>query len=165
MGAVLSVTVAIGIPLGGGAIGSSLSRDKVKNWFPKLKKPSWNPPNWLFPPVWTALYTMMGVASWLVYRVEGFFSVPIGLYALQLVFNFAWNPIFFVQNKLGLAFVDIVCMFSSALATAISFGTVNKAAGILMAPYLGWVLFATALNYRLWRDNPDADKIDDGKLQ
>eukprot|EP01026_Neomeris_dumetosa_P024428 TRINITY_DN20353_c0_g1_i1.p2 TRINITY_DN20353_c0_g1~~TRINITY_DN20353_c0_g1_i1.p2 ORF type:complete len:166 (+),score=21.40 TRINITY_DN20353_c0_g1_i1:264-761(+) len=165
MGAVFSVVLAIGLPVGGGTAFGIWSSDKIKTWYPKLKKPSWNPPNWIFAPVWTTLYSMMGVASWLVYHVKGWAPLQISLYTVQLAFNFAWNPLFFIYNKLGVALVDIMCMFVSALATAISFGQVSAAAGWLMAPYLGWILFATALNYRLWKDNPNADKLVEEKLQ
>merc|ERR1711934_899224 len=90
----LSLVVAIGLPVAGGVLGSIYTVPAVKKWYPTLKKPSWTPPNWLFGPVWTALYTMMGVASYRVWKQGGFEKqgIPLALYAVQLALNFSWSP-------------------------------------------------------------------------
>ena len=102
MGAGLSVAIAI--PLAGGIFGSVFTQKSVRTWYPKLKKPSWTPPNWLFGPMWTALYTAMGYASWRVFNKLGSpHATPLTLYAIQLAINFSWSPIFFGAKKLGVA--------------------------------------------------------------
>jgi benzodiazapine receptor len=125
-------------------------------WYAQLAKPAWNPPNWIFGPVWTALYAMMAVAAWLVWRQQGFRAQikPIGLFLLQLALNAAWSPIFFGLKSPALAFVVIVLLRLAILATLCAFWRANRISGALLLPYLGWVTFATALNFALWRLNP-----------
>ena len=124
-------------------------------WYAALKKPSWNPPAWIFGPVWTALYTMMAVAAWLVWKRGGFAAQfnPLALFLAQLVLNAAWTPLFFGLHWLGLAFAEIVFFWLAIAAAAAAFRSVSRAAGWLLAPYLVWVSFATALNFALWRLN------------
>lgn len=124
-------------------------------WYASLKKPSWNPPGWVFGPVWTALYTMMGVAAWLVWRRGGFAAQrrPLTLFLVQLALNAAWTPLFFGLRQPGLAFSEIVLLWLAIAATLIAFRPVSSAASWLLAPYLAWVSFAAALNFALWRLN------------
>lgn len=124
-------------------------------WYAALQKPSWNPPGWVFGPVWTALYTMMAVAAWLVWKRGGFKAqrVALSLFLLQLLFNALWSPLFFGLHTPGLAFADIVLLWLALLATILQFWRVSLLAGSLLVPYLAWVTFASALNWTLWRLN------------
>lgn len=125
-------------------------------WYAALAKPSWNPPAWLFGPVWSALYTMMAVAAWLIWRRGGFAAQrrPLALFLTQLTLNAAWSPLFFGLKNPGLAFAEILLLWLAILATLISFLRLSKFAGWLLAPYLAWVSFAAVLNFTLWRMNP-----------
>ncbi len=124
-------------------------------WYATLSKPSWNPPGWVFGPVWTALYTMMGIAAWLVWRRGGFSAQrrPLGLFLVQLALNAAWTPLFFGLHWTGVAFADIVLLWLALAATIAACHPVNRAAAWLLAPYLMWVSFAALLNFTLWRLN------------
>lgn len=121
-------------------------------WYAELTKPSWNPPSWIFGPVWTALYLTMAVAAWLVWKKDGW-RRPLWLFLFQLLLNAAWTPIFFGANQLGWAFVEILAMWAAILLTLLAFFRVSKLAGGLLIPYLCWVTFAAFLNYTLWRMN------------
>jgi len=125
-------------------------------WYARLQKPAWNPPNWLFGPVWTALYTIMAVAVWLVWRRGGFAGqrVALLLFLLQLLFNALWSPLFFGLHRPGLAFVDLLLLWLALLATVAAFGEARRLAGAMLLPYLAWVTFAGALNFAIWRLNP-----------
>jgi tryptophan-rich sensory protein len=125
-------------------------------WYASLKKPSWNPPGWIFGPVWTALYAMMAVAAWLVWRRGGFAAQrrPLGWFLAQLALNAAWTPLFFGLHWPGVAFAEIVLLWLAIVATLAAFRPVNRAATFLLVPYLLWVTFAAALNFALWRLNP-----------
>ncbi len=124
-------------------------------WYAGLAKPSWNPPSWVFAPVWSALYLLMGVAAWLVWRRAGFAGAPtaLGLFVLQLVLNSLWSFLFFGLHRPGFAFLEIVALWAAILATLIAFWRVSPPAGALLLPYLAWVSFASALNLQLWRLN------------
>ena len=120
-----------------------------------LSKPRWAPPPTVFGPVWTALYTSLGVASWMVHR-QGQESVQAKRwYVAQLGLNALWTPLFFGAGRRGAALVDIVAMWFGALGTVRSFYRVRHAAGVLLLPYLGWITFATALNAAIWWRNRD----------
>lgn len=124
-------------------------------WYELLAKPSWRPPNRLFAPVWTVLYITIAVSGWLVWCEVGFASaaLPLAVYALQLVLNAAWTPIFFGLRRPDLGFVDIVLMWLSILATVVLFFPIHAGAALLLLPYLVWVTFAAALNFAVWRLN------------
>ncbi|WP_395753097.1 TspO/MBR family protein [Prosthecobacter sp.] len=121
-------------------------------WFDALRKPPLNPPKEVFGPVWTLLYTLMAVAAWLVWKREGF-GPALKIYFVQLALNAAWTPIFFGAHALGLALGVIVAMWVTILMTWLSFRKVNAVAGWLFVPYLGWVSFATYLNFSFWQLN------------
>lgn len=157
MGAGLSsLALAVAVPLGGGIAGSFATMKSVKTWYKTLKRPPWTPPDWLFGPAWTVLYTTMGVASWRVARLAsgGLWSAPMAAYAAQLALNFAWSPLFFGAKRTDLALVDIAGMEISIALTTKLFWEVDPVAGGLMLPYLAWVTFAAALNARIYLDNP-----------
>ena len=124
-------------------------------WYSALKKPVWNPPAWVFGPVWTALYTMMAVAAWLVWCRGGFVNQrgPLTLFLVQLALNAAWTPLFFGLHLPGLAFAEIMLLWLTIAATLAAFRRVSRAAAWLLVPYLLWVGFAAALNFALWRLN------------
>ena len=124
-------------------------------WYAQLSKPTWNPPSWIFGPVWTALYTMMAIAAWLVWQCGGFAAqrVPLGLFLLQVVLNAAWSPLFFGLHNPALAFSEIVVLWIAILGTTLTFCKVHRGAGLLLLPYLAWVTFAAVLNFALWQLN------------
>ena len=125
-------------------------------WYAALQKPSWNPPGWIFGPVWSALYAMMAVAAWLVWRRGGFATQrrPLALFLGQLTLNAAWTPLFFGLHRPGIAFAEIILLWLAIAATLVVFRPVNRVAAWLLAPYLAWVGFAAVLNFTLWRLNP-----------
>jgi tryptophan-rich sensory protein len=124
-------------------------------WYAGIVKPSWNPPNWVFGPVWTVLYAMMGVAAWLVWLRRP--QVPVGpalaLFGVQLLLNAFWSWLFFGWHRMGWALLEMGLLWLAILATLIAFRRVAPAAGYLLVPYLAWVSFAWFLNYTLWRLN------------
>lgn len=124
-------------------------------WYAALKKPSWNPPNWIFGPVWTALYTMMAVAAWLVWRRGGFAlnRLPLSLFLTQLLLNALWSWLFFGLKNPALAFGEIALLWLAIAATLLAFWPRQRTAAWLLLPYLMWVSFASGLNFALWQLN------------
>ena len=123
-------------------------------YYARLRKPSWAPPPWLFGPVWTALYALIGVAAWVVARRGGSGSrLALGLWGGQLALNAAWTPIFFGLRARGLALVEIVILWVAVVSTTVAFFARSNLAGALMVPYQAWVSFATALTWEIWRRN------------
>ena len=120
--------------------------------YQSLEQPSWAPPSWLFGPVWTVLYAMIAVSGWLVWRRTGW-TTALTVYAVQLVLNAAWTPIFFGFGQYGLALVDIVVLWVLIGVTVWLFRPVSKLAAGLLLPYWAWVTFATALNAYIWNAN------------
>lgn len=127
----------------------------VDGWYAALVKPAWNPPGWLFGPVWSLLYAMMAVAAWLVWQRGGWALQrrALGLYVLQWALNALWTPLFFGIHRPGLAFADILALDVAVLATLFAFWRVHRFAGLLLVPYALWIAFATALNFTIWRLN------------
>ena len=137
------------LTVGGGALIGVLTSGGDSPWYVALDKPSWTPPSWVFAPVWTVLYALMGVATWLVGRHGGWRvqRAALTLFVAQLALNFAWSPLFFTAERPGLALVDIVILWVLVALTIRAFGRVGHgAAGWLLVPYLCWVSYATALN-------------------
>ena len=135
-------------------LGSLFTMASLGSWYAGLAKPSWNPPSWLFGPVWTALYAMMAVAGWLVWRRGGAASrLALRWFAVQLVLNVGWSAVFFGLQLPGLAFVEILVLWVAIAATLVVSWKVSRAAGILLAPYLLWASFAAVLNFAIWRLN------------
>jgi len=141
--------------LGAGGLGAIATTPEIPTWYQDLVKPSWNPPAYLFGPVWTALFVMMAIAGWLVWKPRGFTqaAVPLTLFGSQLVLNVAWSWIFFGAHQPGWAFLEIIVLWLAILATTASFFRSDKTAGWLMIPYLAWVSFASVLNFTIWRLN------------
>lgn len=136
-------------------LGSMATVPNVPTWYAGLAKPTWTPPGWLFGPVWTLLYFSMAFAAWLVWRRDGWSNarLPLAMFAVQLALNAAWSWLFFAFHCPGLAFFELVLLWSAILATTILFWRRSTAAGVLFVPYLLWVSFAAALNFAIWRLN------------
>ena len=148
--------IAIAIPIAIGATAGLFTVTGVGSWYQTINKPSWNPPGWVFAPVWTTLYVMMGVSLYLVWKSgvsNNLKRTAIGLFAVQLILNFFWSFIFFDQQQPGWAFVEIIAMWVFILLTIFAFAKVNKTAAWLLVPYISWVSFATILNYTIWKLN------------
>ncbi|KFM77967.1 Translocator protein, partial [Stegodyphus mimosarum] len=147
---------AIILPHVGGITAAFITRKEVKTWYETLRRPSWRPPNWMFAPVWTSLYTGMGVASYLVWKhgdgFQGPAKLPLILYGTNLILNWAWTPIFFGAHKKGLALAEILVLWGTVGACTYTFASVNKTAAYLMVPYWAWLSLASALTYCIWRD-------------
>jgi tryptophan-rich sensory protein len=127
----------------------------IPNWYAGLSKPSWNPPNWIFGPVWSLLYLSMAVAAWLVWRRDGLrgASLPMTMFGFQLALNCAWSWLFFGFHSPGGAMIDILLLWVAIVATMVAFWQRSTWAGFVFLPYLAWVTFAAALNLALWRLN------------
>ncbi|BAU57228.1 regulatory protein TspO [Halorhodospira halochloris] len=125
-------------------------------WYAKLNKPEWTPPNWVFPLGWAIMYPAMAIAAWRV-GISGHDLVPLALalWALQLALNTLWTPIFFGLQQIFTALVAICCMWVAVLFTTGVFLTVDWLAGLLFLLYLAWASFASALNYEVWKRNSD----------
>jgi tryptophan-rich sensory protein len=123
-------------------------------FYERLRKPSWQPPRWVFAPVWTLLSILIAVAGWLVWRSGGpGIELALGAYALQLILNAAWTPLFFGLRRPDLALCDIVAMWLAIALTIALFVPISPLATLLLVPYLLWVSFASALNYAVWTLN------------
>jgi tryptophan-rich sensory protein len=138
------------------AIGAMASIE-ARSFYEQLERPPWAPPGWLFAPVWSVLYFLMGLSAWLVWRSSGFKAarVALSLFLVQLAFNAIWSWLFFEWRQGVLALVEIVLLWALIVATGVSFHRRNALAGALLIPYLAWVSFATALTWSVWRLNPD----------
>jgi len=126
-----------------GIIGSFFTAPAVKTWYPTLIKPSFKPPNWLFAPVWTALFLLMGIAMFLVWKKD---KKGLKIFFIQLFFNILWSIMFFGLKSPLLGFIVIVALWILILATIIRFFKISKPAGWLLIPYILWVSFASILN-------------------
>ena len=143
------------ICFGAAAVGT---RFPPGSWYEGLVRPAWTPPNSAFGPVWTVLYVCMAIAAWLVWQQSGFRGavVPLTLFLVQLALNTAWSWLFFGLHEVGWALVDIVLLSIGITVTMRMFYARHRLAGLLLAPYLAWVLLATVLNWQIWRLNPTA---------
>ena len=143
-----------------GAIGAVASRDAA-SFYATLAKPVWAPPSWLFGPVWTALYALMGVAAWLVWRTEPADAAGrvsrrrgLALFVAQLALNALWTWLFFAWRQGGAALGEVLLLWVAVALTAVQFGRVHRGAAYCLVPYLAWVTYAAALTWALWRRNP-----------
>lgn len=136
-----------------GILGSFATKNSITNWYAHLSRPSFTPPDWTFGVVWPILYVMMGISAFLIWnmdinRRQG--KVVLGVFALQLILNGLWTPIFFGLHLIGLALVEIIMMWAAILLTIFTFWRVSKAAALLLLPYILWVSFAVVLNASLF---------------
>jgi len=139
---IISIVVCLAI----GFSSSYFTKEAINSWYKKLKKPSFNPPNWIFAPVWTILYILMGIAAYYLWG-----SIAIIPFIIQLVLNFFWSYIFFFKKKVFTAFIEIIFLWIAILVTIIL--SWNTLAAYLLIPYLLWVSFATLLNYKIYELN------------
>lgn len=156
MNNVVKLIISIAVPLIIGFSASFFTVTEIGSWYQTIEKPSWNPPNWVFGPVWTTLYVLMGIALFLVWRSsadEKLKRLAITLFILQLIANFFWSLIFFNQHQIGLAFAEIIVLWLLILLTIFSFARINKVAAWLLVPYISWVSFASILNFTIWQLN------------
>ena len=150
---VAGIVVSIAVCELAGIVGSVFTMPAVPGWYAGLAKPSFNPPNWIFGPVWTLLYALMGLAAYLVYE-KGFkrpeVKKALAVFAAQLVLNTLWSIVFFGAHRILGAAVVIVLLGAMILATILLFHRISKAASYLLVPYIFWVSFATVLNVSLY---------------
>lgn len=151
----IGLIVWLAISYAAAAIGAVASI-RAASFYAQLAQPEWAPPAWLFGPVWMVLYGLMGIAAWLVWRMHGFYEARAALilFLVQLVLNALWSWLFFGWRLGAVAFVDIVVLWGLILVTLVLFWRAQWIAGALLAPYLLWVTFAAALNFTVWRMNP-----------
>ena len=135
-----------------GAIASISAND----FYQELIRPSWAPPGWVFGPVWSTLFAMMGISAWLVWRENGFAKAggPLSIFLCQLAVNALWSWLFFAWRLGSIAFAEILLLWLLIVATIFLFWRVSKIAALLLGPYLAWVSFAAVLNYSVWQLNP-----------
>ncbi len=143
------------------AVSSTFTVAAIPHWYAGLNKPSFNPPNGIFAPVWTLLYALMAIAAWLVWKASAsskekaaLRTAALRIFWLQLFLNFAWSWIFFREHFLAGALLEIVVLWLAIVAATLLFMRVTRLAAWLMLPYLAWVTFAGVLNFEIWRLNP-----------
>lgn len=152
----MKLIISILVPLLVGAISGLFTSSGVNGWYVTANKPWFNPPNWIFAPVWTVLYIMMGIALYIVWKSgtdQSINQTAIILFAVQLTLNFFWSFIFFKLQLPGWAFVEIIVMWLMILLTLIWFQKISPLAAWLLVPYISWVGFASVLNYAIWKLN------------
>jgi len=139
-----------------GASGGLLAADGVTAWYPTLSKPPFTPPGWVFAPVWTTLFALLGIAAWLVWRAgldRRPARVALAVFLAQYVVQVAWSGVFFGLRWPGGGLAVIAALWVGVVATVATFARVDRRAALLLVPYLAWVSFAAFLNYELWRLN------------
>lgn len=152
----VKAVISIAIPLAVGFTGSLFTETGQGTWFQNLEKPSWNPPGWLFGPVWTVLYIMLGIALFLIWKIDAPSRLKrpaVTFWVLQMILNFLWSFLFFNQHLMDVAFYEILALWLLILLTIFAFARINKWAAWLLVPYISWVSFAAILNYTIWQMN------------
>ena len=147
--------ISLIIPLAIGFTGSFFTSGSVGTWYTTLNKPSFNPPNWIFAPVWTILFIMIGISFYIAWS-KGFLTrkwIPISIYALNLLLNLLWSLLFFGLKTPLISFIEIIALWIVIVVNIIIFYKISKVSGILMIPYLLWVSFASVLNYSIYQLN------------
>ena len=154
------VTVPL-IVLLGVASGELSGSGYGNEWFAALLKPDVMPPGWVFGLAWTVLYVLIGLALAVILGARGARGrgIALGLFAVQLVLNLLWSPLFFAAHQVTGALIVILLLIVAATATAVQFGRIRRTAGLLMLPYVAWLIFAAFLNYEIMRLNPDAETL------
>ncbi|CAN5523032.1 TspO/MBR family protein [soil metagenome] len=150
-----TLIICLAIPLIIGGISGYATMDGLTSWYQTLNKPSFNPPNYLFGPVWTTLYVFMGISLYLIWRapLTDVRKLALIIFSVQLILNFFWSIIFFSYHSPGLALIEIAAMWISICIMIYVFQKVNKTAAYLQIPYLLWVSFASILNAAIWKLN------------
>jgi len=145
----------LGLSFSAAALGAIASA-QAGVFYQQLARPAWAPPGWLFAPAWSALYLLMAVAAWLVWRVRGFQGAGSTLYLflVQLAVNALWSWLFFAWRQGGLAFAEVLVLWALIVGTVVAFWRILPLAGALLLPYLAWVTFASALTLAIWQLNP-----------
>jgi tryptophan-rich sensory protein len=150
---IFKLIISIVACLGAGAIGSVFTRSAIPTWYATLEKPTFNPPNWLFAPVWTLLYILMGIAAFLVWR-KGLENrqvrIALVVFLIQLVLNALWSVVFFGLESPLYGLIVISILWVAILVTVLKFFKISWVASVLMWPYLLWVTFAAVLNSSIW---------------
>ena len=153
LNALSKLIIAVGVSELAGIIGSVFTAPAIAGWYTTLARPELAPPNWVFGPVWTTLFALMGVTAFLVWK-KGLdrkdVKIALGIFLGQLVLNTLWSIIFFGLHNPGAAFVEIIFLWLAILATIIAFAKISKLAAWLLVPYILWVSFAVYLNYAIW---------------
>ncbi len=147
------LVIAIVVSELAGIIGSVFTISAIPTWYDGLVKPALNPPSWVFGPVWTALYALMGIAAFLIWRMgweRKEVKTALGVFGLQLSLNAIWSIIFFGLHSPGWALVNIILLWLAILGTIIVFYKISRPAAYLLVPYILWVSFASYLNYSIW---------------
>lgn len=155
LSSVAVLVISILIAQTAGAIGSIFTAKSIPTWYAGIEKPFFSPPNWLFGPVWVALYALMGIAAYLVWQKRQTAGAKQGLwlYLVHLAANALWSVIFFGLQNPGLAFVEILILWALILAVIWRFYKIRKTAGLILIPYIAWVTFAAFLNFAIWQLN------------
>ena len=147
------LVIAIVLSECAGIIGSVFTTPSIAGWYAGLAKPALNPPAWVFAPVWTTLFALMGIAAFLIWQ-KGLnrkdTKIALGVFACQLVLNTCWSIIFFGMHNIGGALIEITILWLAIAATIFVFAKISKPAAWLLVPYILWVSFAGYLNYSLW---------------
>ena len=152
----LKLILSIIICQAAGLIGTIFTMDSIPTWYATLNKPSFNPPNWLFGPVWTVLYLMMGISLFIVWKEDlknKIVKSAFIIFMIQLFLNTIWSVVFFGMQSISGGLIIIVLLWIMILFTIIKFMKISRVAGILLIPYLLWVSFATFLNYSIFQLN------------
>ena len=149
------LVVSVVICLSAAGIGGWMTAASVDSWYAEINKPSWNPPNWIFAPVWTTLYVMMAIAAWWVWKQSKLehAKAAFGWFFAQLLLNVLWSGLFFGLRQPGWAFAEIIVLWIAIAATIVTFWRHSRFAAGLLVPYLMWVTFASVLNYSIWSMN------------
>ncbi len=134
---------------GAGIVGSLFTFSAIKNWYIFLNKPFFGPPNWVFGPVWTVLYFLMGISLYWIWTKKNS-GGALKLFAVHLIFNASWSIVFFGLHNIFLALINIVILWILIIAVMIKFSKIDRKASLILIPYLIWVSFATILNYNIW---------------
>jgi benzodiazapine receptor len=152
---VIKLVVSIGLPLALGAVAGIFTAKAVPDWYASLNQPSFNPPNWIFGPVWTLLYILMGVSLYLVWQTPPGIQrdTAMAVFFFQLLLNFGWSFLFFYYHRIGLALAEIILMWISIVLMLVLFYRVRPVAAWINIPYILWVSFATILNAAYYKLN------------
>ena len=147
------LVIAIVVSALAGVVGSFFTNSAIPSWYSEIIKPVLNPPGWVFGPVWTALYILMGIAAYLVWKngwERSDLRTALGVFGIQLILNATWSVIFFGLQNPGAAFIEIISLWLTILAAIIAFSKISRTATWLLIPYIVWVTFAAYLNYSIW---------------